>query len=108
MGVVAAVISCVFFAILFVGGVAANPAAVRAEMDKANQQMAPLVQRIAAMLNVNPEDLRMSQEMISGTRGLVLFTAMGVFVTLIFFVIFSVIGGALAAGRAGDRGPDQR
>ncbi|HKF21670.1 MAG TPA: hypothetical protein VKE93_08880 [Candidatus Angelobacter sp.] len=104
MGVVAAILSSAFFAVLFAGGVAANPAAVRAELDRANQQMSPVIQRVAALLNVNPEDLRGSQETFSGARGLVLFTAMGVFVTLVFLVIFGSIAGALAAGRTREKG----
>lgn len=95
MGIVAAVLSCAFFAVLFGGQVAANPTVFREQMDKANQQM--------AALNLNPEGVRMAQEMFAGTRGLVLFTALAVFVTLIFLVILGGVAGALAAGLGRDK-----
>lgn len=101
MGVAAAFLSCAFFAVLFAGQVAANPVSFRAQidaqMDKANQQM--------AALNFDPEGVRMAQAMFAGTRGLVLFTAMAVFVSLIFLVIFGGVAGALSAGLARDKSP---
>jgi len=95
MGVVAAIVSWVFFAVLFVGGVAANPAAARAEIEQNNQRM--------AALNFDPEAARMTQEMFAGTRGLVLYATMKVVMSLGFLMIFSSVAGVLAAGGAKDR-----
>jgi hypothetical protein len=90
-------VSCVFFAVLFAGLVAANPAAIRADLDRANQKI--------AALNLDPEGVRMAQQMISGTFGLVLFAVMYVLMTLVFLMIFGGVAGALAAGKVRNKGP---
>jgi hypothetical protein len=96
MGVLTAILSLPFFAVLFAGRVAVNPAEFRMALDKVSQQM--------AALNVfDPESARMTQEMLAGTGGLVLFVVMSIIFTLAFLVTFGGIAGALAAKRSRDK-----
>jgi hypothetical protein len=96
IGVLTAILSFPFFAVLFGGGVAVNPAGMRMALDRANQQM-------SALNLFDPESARMAQEMFAGTAGLVLFTAMTIFFTLVFLVTFGGIAGALAAKLSRDK-----
>ncbi len=97
MGVCTGIFSTAFFAVFFVVKVVLDPAAFRQALDTNMHQ--------AVARNPDPQVLQMAQSLLSGTAGMVIFTAVFIVVTLVLLLIIGGVSGALTAAFSRKKSP---